>query len=77
VTLGIGLAGWFLGGLAMQPIRQAYEQLQRFTADASHELRTPLAVVLSNAQVGLISKSRCRSSVFVLRRLLMLSRWIL
>jgi len=41
----------------MQPIRQAYEQLQRFTADASHELRTPLAVVLSNAQVGLISKS--------------------
>jgi len=28
----------------MQPIRQAYEQLQRF-ADASHELRTPLAVV--------------------------------
>jgi len=40
----------------MQPIRQAYEQLQRFTA-ASHELRTPLAVVLSNAQVGLISKS--------------------
>lgn len=58
VTLGIiGLAGWFLGGLAMQPIRQTYEQLQRFTADASHELRTPLAVVLSNAQVGLISKS--------------------
>jgi len=39
----------------MQPIRQAYEQLQRFTADASHELRTPLAAVLSNAQVGLLS----------------------
>ena len=58
VTLGIiGLAGWFLGGLAMQPIRNSYDQLQRFTADASHELRTPLAVVLSNAQVGLISKS--------------------
>lgn len=41
----------------MQPIRNSYDQLQRFTADASHELRTPLAVVLSNAQVGLISKS--------------------
>lgn len=27
VTLGIiGLAGWFLGGLAMQPIRDSYEQ---------------------------------------------------
>lgn len=51
----IGLTGWFLGGLAMQPIRRAYEQLQRFTADASHELRAPLAAVLSNAQVGLMS----------------------
>ncbi len=55
-TLGaIALVGWFLGGLAMQPIRQSYEQLQRFAADASHELRTPLAAVLSNAQVGLLA----------------------
>lgn len=37
----IGGAGWILGGLAMQPIRRSYEQLQRFTADASHELRAP------------------------------------
>lgn len=51
----IGLTGWFLGGLAMKPIRRAYEQLQRFTADASHELRAPLAAILSNAQVGLLS----------------------
>lgn len=58
VTLGIiGLAGWFLGGLAMQPILDSYDQLQRFTADASHELRAPLAAIVSNAQVGLISKS--------------------
>ncbi|XHX76966.1 MAG: sensor histidine kinase [Stenomitos frigidus ULC029] len=56
VTLGIiGITGWFLGGVAMQPTRRAYEQLQRFTADASHELRAPLAAVLSNAQVGLMS----------------------
>ena len=55
-TLGaIALVGWFLGGLAMQPIRQSYEQLQRFAADASHELRTPLAAILSNAQVGLLA----------------------
>ncbi len=55
-TLGlIGLAGWLLGGLAMQPIRRSYDQLQRFTADASHELRAPLAAILSNAQVGLLA----------------------
>lgn len=51
----IALTGWYLGGLAMHPIRQAYEQLQRFTADASHELRAPLSAMLSNAQVGLFA----------------------
>ncbi|HEY9761850.1 MAG TPA: HAMP domain-containing sensor histidine kinase [Trichocoleus sp.] len=51
----ISLTSWFLAGLAMKPIRQAYYQLQRFTSDASHELRAPLAAVLSNAQVGLLA----------------------
>jgi signal transduction histidine kinase len=56
VTLGLtGLVGWFLGGIAMKPTRRAYEQLQRFTADASHELRAPIAAILSNAQVGLLA----------------------
>lgn len=50
----ISLTGWILGGLAMQPIRQSYEQLQRFTADASHELRTPLTAIRNNAQFGLL-----------------------
>jgi two-component system, OmpR family, manganese sensing sensor histidine kinase len=55
-TIGvIGLVGGVLGGLAMQPIRQAYELLQRFTADASHELRSPIAAILSQAQVGLLT----------------------
>ncbi|MGF1524251.1 MAG: sensor histidine kinase [Leptolyngbyaceae cyanobacterium] len=59
LTLGIiGLTGWVLGGIAMQPLRQSYDRLQRFTADASHELRTPLAAILSNAQVALIPSIR-------------------
>ncbi|WP_442937329.1 histidine kinase dimerization/phospho-acceptor domain-containing protein [Nostoc sp.] len=36
----------------MQPVQQAYNQLQRFTSDASHELRSPLSAILTNAQVG-------------------------
>lgn len=52
---GISLVGWCLSGLAMRPIRESYNQLQRFTSDASHELRAPLAAILSNAQVGLLS----------------------
>ncbi|MCC5637783.1 HAMP domain-containing histidine kinase [Nostoc sp. CHAB 5844] len=56
IALGItSLTGWFLSGIAMQPIHQSYQQLERFTAHASHELRTPLAAILSNAQVGLLA----------------------
>lgn len=56
LTVGvISLASWFLSGIAMKPIRNAYAHLQRFTSDASHELRAPLATILSNAQVGLLS----------------------
>lgn len=58
IALGIiGLTGWLLSGVAMQPIRQSYQQLQRFTADASHELRSPLSAILTNAQVGLMLAS--------------------
>ncbi len=53
--VAISLTGWFLGGLAMQPIYESYERLHRFTAYASHELRTPLAKILSHSQLGLMS----------------------
>jgi signal transduction histidine kinase len=38
-----------------QQLKQACDQLQRFTANASHELRNPLASILNHAQVGLMA----------------------
>ena len=60
LSLGIGLMsaavaaiGWFLSGLAMEPVRESYQRLKQFTADASHELRSPIAIIQTNVQVAL------------------------
>lgn len=60
LVLGIGLMlaavaaiGWFLSGLAMEPVRESYQRLKQFTADASHELRSPIAIIQTNVQVAL------------------------
>ncbi|HAJ61517.1 MAG TPA: two-component sensor histidine kinase [Cyanobacteria bacterium UBA8543] len=45
--------GWFLSGLAMKPVRESYQRLKQFTADASHELRNPIAMIQTNVQVAL------------------------
>jgi OmpR-family two-component system manganese-sensing sensor histidine kinase len=55
-TMMVGIVaaiGWFLSGLAMTPIRESYQRLKQFTADASHELRNPIAVIQTNVQVAL------------------------
>ncbi len=57
----IALTGWWLGGVAMQPLQQSYQRLHHFTTNASHELRTPLAKVLGHAQLGLMSASDIES----------------
>jgi len=49
--LVIGVGGWILAGVAMEPIRASYAQLQQFAADASHELRTPITAIQTNVQV--------------------------
>ncbi len=45
------VAGYFLAGRALVPVRSAWEKQQQFVADASHELRTPLAVIKTNAEL--------------------------
>ncbi len=56
ISLMVGLVaaiGWFLSRLAIEPIRESYQQLKQFTADASHELRNPIALIQTNVQVAL------------------------
>lgn len=45
------LAGWWLAGRAVRPIRRAYEAQASFAADASHELRTPLTYLRQTVEV--------------------------
>jgi OmpR-family two-component system manganese-sensing sensor histidine kinase len=60
LTMGIGsmiicvaAIGWFLSGIAIKPVRDSYQSLKQFTADASHELRNPIATIQTNVQMAL------------------------
>jgi OmpR-family two-component system manganese-sensing sensor histidine kinase len=50
----VAAIGWLLSGIAITPVKESYQQLKQFTADASHELRNPIAVIQTNAQVALL-----------------------
>ena len=53
----VGGASWWLAGLAMLPVKDSYDRIRQFTADAAHELRTPLAAMVATieAEQSLIS----------------------
>jgi two-component system, OmpR family, sensor histidine kinase CiaH len=57
VLLAGGVVSYGLARRTMEPIEEALEAQKRFTGDASHELRTPLAVMQSEIEVALRSKS--------------------
>ena len=67
----VAFVGWLLSGLAMNPVRDSYQQLKQFTADASHELRNPIAVIQTNVQVALADPDEQfqRSQLEVVERL--------
>jgi len=44
---------WWLSGIAIQPVKESYQSLKQFTADASHELRNPIAMIQTNVQMAL------------------------
>lgn len=53
MVVAVATVGWLLSGIAIAPVRESYQQLKQFTADASHELRNPIAVIQTNVQVAL------------------------
>ncbi len=53
VITSVAAIGWFLSGIAIEPVKASYQQLTQFTADASHELRNPIAIIQTNVQVAL------------------------
>lgn len=40
-----------LSGLAVNPVKEAWNKQKQFIADASHELKTPLTVILANNNI--------------------------
>ena len=51
------LAGYFLAGRTLKPIKEMVEEQNRFITDASHELRTPLTSLKSEIEVNLRNKN--------------------
>lgn len=62
VNLGIlgiaGLAGYFLAGRTLRPIKQMMDEQNRFITDASHELKTPLTSLRTEFEVAMLDEDK-------------------
>ncbi|HTE58383.1 MAG TPA: ATP-binding protein [Verrucomicrobiae bacterium] len=85
ILVGGGILCYYLARRTLQPIEEAHDALERFTADASHELRTPLAVMQTENEVALMNpkltldaaKDQLRSNLEELAKLTVLSEGLL
>jgi len=46
----MGIVGYFLGRLFLQPVREQIESLDQFISDTTHELNTPISAILMTIQ---------------------------
>jgi two-component system OmpR family sensor kinase len=46
----MGVVGYFLGRLFLQPVREQIEALDQFISDTTHELNTPISAILMTIQ---------------------------
>lgn len=53
ILLLSSIAGYFLSGIALEPLEKAMREQRRFIADASHELKTPVTALRTMLEVSL------------------------
>jgi len=58
MVLSVAASGWFLSGKAMEPVRESYQRLKQFTADAS-ELKSPITLIQTMYRLPPILSRNC------------------
>ncbi|MEJ2679203.1 MAG: HAMP domain-containing sensor histidine kinase [Gemmatimonadota bacterium] len=62
----VGLGGWWVARRSTEPVRDSFQRMRNFMADAAHELRTPAAVVAGHAEVALRQPREAREYAQIL-----------